>query len=225
MPPRLPDPVEQSGLIAGADDEELPGRIAPRWRTLSPRQRRLAVPVFLVAAVAGAVGVAAVVAGQRPAQRSGLALPPSPSASAVDELPAVPQMNPNLPARCAQEVACTSADAVPPGTSDAIAEYLVGANERVTYTVTQTDTRRLVYRAVNATAGSIELLVIVTVPDAVQSPATETADPSPGAAIRYVRRQVGRYEVQVQYTGPPGGTPPVTRAVQLSQDPRLLELD
>jgi hypothetical protein len=36
---------------------------------------------------------------------------------------------------------------------------------------------------------------------------------------------VGQFEVQVQYTGPPGRTPPVELAVRLSQDPRLLEVD
>jgi hypothetical protein len=134
-------------------------------------------------------------------------------------------MDPNLPAQCAHEVACISANAIPHGTSEAIAQSLAGAYARVTYTVTQTDTNRLVYRAVNATSGNIELLVLITVPHVARSAVTETIDPSPGAAIRYVRRQVGRYEVQVQYTGPPGSTPRVELALRLSQDPRLLEVD
>jgi hypothetical protein len=134
-------------------------------------------------------------------------------------------MDPNLPARCAHEFSCISADAVPRGTSDAISASLKGAYERVTYTVTQRDTDRLVYRVVNATSRNIELLVIIRQAPLARSAATETIDPAPGAAIRYVRRQVGQYEVQVQYTGPPGRTPPVELAVRLSQDPRLLEVD
>jgi hypothetical protein len=59
----------------------------------------------------------------------------------------------------------------------------------------------------------------------VARPSTpEINDSSPGAAIRYVRRQVGGYEVQVQYTGPPGGTPPVGLALRLLHDPRLFEV-
>jgi hypothetical protein len=222
--PGVPDPPEWVGVDAGEDgaDEALPSGVAPWWLLQTRRQRRLAMPVLVVAVGAGIAGVVATHSG---GSRGALAVAPSASASAVAGYPPVLRMNPNLLAQCAHEIACTSAEAVPHRTSDAITEFLAGAYERVAYTVTQTDTNRLIYRAVNATSGNIELLVIIRAPHVAQSPATETLDPSPGAAIRYVRRQVGHYEVQVQYTGPPGSTPPVELAVRLAQDPRLLEVD
>ncbi|MDP9093337.1 MAG: hypothetical protein M3N95_10465 [Actinomycetota bacterium] len=217
--PRVPEPPKQEAVTAGEEgaDEALAPGFAPWWLLQTRRQRRLAVPVFLLAA--GAALVASVVA--HGAGRPGAA---SSAPSAVAGHPSPQEIDPNLPAECTHAISCISAEAVPAGTNEAISEFLAGARERVTYTVTQRNTDRLVYRAVNATSGDIELLVIVRAPEVVRSAATDSIDPSSGAAIRYVRRQVAHYEVQVQYTGPPGGTPPVELAVRLSQDPRLLEV-
>jgi hypothetical protein len=106
-----------------------------------------------------------------------------------------------------------------------IAQYLPGAYERKAVTVTEISAHRLHYRAVNATAGALELLVIVSVPQSVRPDAARSIDQRPGAAIRYVRREQGRLEIQVQYTGPPGATPPVQVADRVAGDPRLLTLD
>lgn len=224
--PGVPDSPEWVAVVTDEDgaeeaeeaEEALPRGVAPWWLLQTRRQRRLAAPVLLLAMGAAVSGI---VVAHPAGSRSAVTVAPS----AVAARPLVLRMNPDLPAECAHEISCSSADAVPRATSDAISEFLTGAYERVTYTVTQSDTNRLVYRAVNATSGSIELLVIIGVPHVARSAATETIDPSPGAAIRYVRRQVGHYEVQVQYTGPPGGTPPVELAERLSQDPRLLEVN
>jgi hypothetical protein len=218
--PDVPDPPEwlASGSGEGGAEEALPNGVAPWWLLQTRRQRQLAVPVLVLAAGAAIAGIVA-------AHPAGSRGSPTAAPSAVTTAPSVSRLNPNLPAQCAHEISCISADAVPRGTIDAISASLNGANERVTYTVTQRDTDRLVYRVVNATSRNVELLVIIRQAPLARSAATETIDPSPGAAIRYVRRQVGQYEVQIQYTGPPGRTPPVERAVRLSQDPRLLEVD
>jgi hypothetical protein len=221
--PGVPDPPDWVVVVAGEDgageaDESLPGGAAPWWLLQTRRQRRLAAPVL---ALAVGAAVAGIVSAHPAGGRSAVTVAPS----AVAAHPLVLGMNPDLPAQCAHEISCSSADAVPRGTSDAISEFLSGGYERVTYTVTQSGTNQLVYRAVNATSGGIELLVIIRVPRVARSAVTETIDPSPGAAIRYVRRQVGHYEVQVQYTGPPGHTPPVELAERLSQDPRLFEVN
>jgi hypothetical protein len=215
--PGAPDPPE---LVAiGADEEEaLPNGGALSWLLQTPRQRRLVVAVLVL--VVGAA-VAGMLTSHRPRNHSA----PTVAPSSVAVIPLVAELNPNLPAECAHEISCVSAEAVPRGTSAAISASLTGADERLTFTVTQRDTDRLVYRVVNATSRDVELLVIIRLRRLAQSAVTETIDPSPGAAIRYVRRQVGQYEVQVQYTGPPGRTPAVELAVRLSQDPRLLEVD
>ena len=221
--PGAPNPPDWVAVVAGEDGageagESLPSGAAPWWLLQTRRQRRLAAPVF---ALAVGAAVAGIVSAHPAGSRSAVTVAPP----AVAAHPLVLGTDPDLPAQCAHEISCSSADAVPRGTSDAISEFLSGAYERVTYTVIQSGTNRLVYRAVNATSGGIELLVIIRVPRVARSAATETFDPSPGAAIRYVRRQVGHYEVQVQYTGPPGRTPPVELAERLSQDPRLIEVN
>ncbi|MCU1655789.1 MAG: hypothetical protein JWO57_445 [Pseudonocardiales bacterium] len=220
MRPGVSDSPEWVAAVVGEEgtEEALANGVAPWWLLQTRRQRQLAVPV-LVLAVGGAI--AGIVAAHPAGRRAAPAVPPSVVAGSAS----VPRMDPNLPPQCAHEIACISADAVPHATSEAISEFLAGAYERVTYTVIQTDTNRLIYRAVNATSGNIELLVIITKPRVAPPAATETIDGSPGAAIRYVHRQVGHYQVQVQYTGPPGRTPAVELAVRLSQDPRLLEVD
>ncbi|MDQ2749664.1 MAG: hypothetical protein ABI775_03950 [Pseudonocardiales bacterium] len=216
--PGVSDPPEWLASVPGDEDAEetLATGVAPWWLLQTRRQRQLALPVLVLAAGAAIAIVAAHPAGPRGS--------PTVAPSAVAE-PSVTRLNPNLPAQCAHEISCISADAVPRGTSDAISASLIGAYERVTYTVTQRDTDQLVYRVVNATSRNTELLVIIRQTPLARSAATETIDPAPGAAIRYVRRQVGQYEVQIQYTGPPGHTPPIELAVRLSQDPRLLEVN
>jgi hypothetical protein len=214
--PGAPDPPE---LVAiGADeDEALPNGGALSWLLQTPRQRRLVAVLVLV--------VGAAVAGMLTTHQGANHAAPTTAPSTVTVIPLVAELNPNLPAQCAHEISCVAAQAVPRGTSAAISGSLTGADERVTFTVTQRETDRLVYRVVNATSRDVELLVIIRLRRLAQPAVTETIDPSPGAAIRYVRRQVGQYEVQVQYTGPPGRTPAVDLAVRLSQDPRLLEVD
>lgn len=214
---RWPDAADRPGSpenVVAEDDETLPSGVAPWWLLQTRRQRRLAAPVLVL--VAG-LAVAAIVetggTGHRAHPR------PVPSAVAAS-LP-----DPNLPAQCVYAISCIAADAVPRSTSAAISASLAGAHEGMTYTVTQRGTDRLIYRVVNATAADIELLVIVKLAPLARPAATSTADPSPGAAIRYVRRQEGQYEVQIQYTGPPGRTPPVAQAVRLALDARLLEVE
>jgi hypothetical protein len=218
--PSVSDPPEWLTSVPGEEDAEetLPSGVAPWWLLQTRRQRRLAVPVLVLAAGAATAGIVA-------AHPAGSRGSPTVAPSVVAEEPSVARLDPNLPAQCAHEISCIAADAVPRGTSDAISASLTGAYERVTYTVTQRDTHRLIYRVVNATSRHTELLVIIRKTPVARSAATETLDPSPGAAIRYVRRQVGQFEVQIQYTGPPGRTPPIELAVRLSQDPRLLEVD
>jgi hypothetical protein len=218
--PGVPELPESVAIVAGEDsaEEALPSGVAPWWFLQTRRQRRLIIPTLVLAVAAALATIVTTHRTDRPSIQGG-------APSAVAAHPSAAGMDPNRPAECAREISCTSADAVPPGTNEAISEFLTGAHDRVTYTVTQRDTNRLVYRAVNATSGDIELLVIVRLPAVARAAATETIDPSSGAAIRYVRRQLAHYEVQVQYTGPPGGTPPLELAVRLSQDPRLLEVN
>jgi hypothetical protein len=128
---------------------------------------------------------------------------------------------------CPVGLHCRPEETVPAATDAAVTQYLPGAVTRRRLTIFASDAARqqptgLYYRAVNATSGLVEVLVVVTLRDAPRPPGTLVADPHPGAWIRYVRRQVGRFEVQVQFTGPPGHTPPVARAVGLARDPRLL---
>lgn len=126
--------------------------------------------------------------------------------------------------RCPAGLKCLLTSTVPPGTTAAVASYLPGSYERRAETLTDVIDHRLQFRAVNAVLGAVELLVIVSIPDAARPDAAITADPHPGASIRYARRQVGGFEVQVQFTGPPGTTPPVQRARDLAGDPRLLAM-
>ena len=126
--------------------------------------------------------------------------------------------------RCPPGEQCRLTTSVPRGTSAAIAQYLPGGYERQAETLTGTTDHRLRFRAVNVVLGAVELLVIVSVPDSIEPDAVSAADPHPGAAIRYVRRHSGPFQIQVQFTGPPGGTPPVDRARELAGDPRLLAM-
>ena len=195
-------------------DEELTFGDAPWWRSTGRRQALAggAVTLLLVGAV-----VAITTAGQTPSSQ---APAPSPTGTGVTRFSPIDIDEAAL--RCPPRLPCEADDLVPPVTDAAVAQYLPGALDRRVVTVTLTDPNRLYYRAVNAIAGPVEVLVLVSIPAAEQSAQTVVIDPRPGASIRYVRRQVGRYEVQVQYTGPPGGTPPVDQAISLALDPRLL---
>jgi hypothetical protein len=211
--------ADESGEPDAAWDEELGSDDRPWWCASIPRQ--CAVGAVTLLTVAGVVAAAWAGAGHPQAHEAGHVAPtPAPVTHGSTGVSLAAQIEAIM--HCPPSVACSAADGVPAATTAAIAEYLSGAYERQTVTVTQVDPRRLYYRAVNATAGAVELLVIVSTSADARPQATDSVDPVPGAAIRYVRRQIGRYEVQIQYTGPPGATPPVELAVRLAVDPRLL---
>jgi hypothetical protein len=214
--------ADESGEPDAAWDEELGSDDRPWW--CASTRRQCAVGAVALLTVAGIVAAAwAGAAHPRAHEARHVAPTPAPVTHGPTGISLASQIEAIM--HCPPTMACSAAEAVPPATTAAIAEYLFGADERQTVTVTQLDTRRLYYRAVNATAGPVELLVIVSTSGTARPRATDSVNPVPGAAIRYVRRQIGRYEVQVQYTGPPGATPPVELAVRLASDPRLLVLE
>ena len=127
-----------------------------------------------------------------------------------------------IPARCPAGQSCRVTSSVPAEVSAAVAQGLPGGLERAHYSVLQSTPRELVYRSVNATVGLVELLVIVS--KAPPSQRAEATRYPPGATIAYVRDFHDGFEVQVQFTGPPGYTPPMNTARALAADPRLLVL-
>jgi hypothetical protein len=210
--------AEMSGEPDAAGDEELGSSERPWW--CASTRRQCAIGAVALLALAGLIGTWTGAAHPRPRAADLRAPTPAPATSASTRITMASQLDAVM--HCPPSIACRAAEGVPSATTAAIVEYLAGADERRTVTVTQVDARLLYYRAVNATAGAVELLVIVSTPASARPQATDSENPVPGAAIRYVRRQIGRYEVQVQYTGPPGATPPVELAVRLASDPRLL---
>ncbi|HJQ42725.1 MAG TPA: hypothetical protein VJ831_06555 [Jatrophihabitantaceae bacterium] len=197
-------------------DEEL--RVDPWWSSADGRRGIVLISCFVLVAV-----VAAWIVVDQRGPRNANDAQPNPSAPVT--APFKP-LNIDIDSflHCPETLACRSIEAVPSATSAAISQYLPGGYERRTVTVTEVADHKLHFRAVNAISGAVELLVIVSVP-AVERPASvRSADPKPGASIRYARRTEGRYEIQVQFTGPPGATPPVRLATDLAADPRLLAM-
>ena len=205
-----PDSLEYDG----APEDEIVGGDRSWWRSLTNRQ------VFWCAVVV-VVAVALVVAGHFGS--------PAPKAAPVPQVTNTqtntffrPLNLDDIALHCPAAIRCAARETVPDSTIAAVQQYLPDSFERRTLSIDRLDPDGLYYRAVNATSGLVELLIIVSVPDAKRGTQSVTLDPHPGAAIRYARIDVGRYEVQVQYTGPPGGTPAVDLAQRLAADPRLL---
>lgn len=212
MGTRGTDTLEFGG---GPGEEELAeGR--SWWRVLTTRQL-LAFMVVVATAVALIVGGHFGARQQKAAPTPAVTDQPDP-----DHVHFRPLSLNDIALHCPPTIACTSQETVPDGTLAAVHQYLPGSFERRTLTIDRLAPNRLYYRAVNATSGLVELLVLVSSPDTLRGADNVTVDPHPGAAIRYARRDVGRYEIQVQYTGPPGATPAVELAQQLAADPRLL---
>jgi len=186
------------------------------WRSLPTRQ----VVVFVsVAAVAVALIVGGHFGGGTPKSA------PTPQTTSTDDDKYVhfrPLSLNDIALHCPPTILCTSQESVPDNTIAAVHEFLPDSFERRTLTIDRVNPDGLYYRAVNATSGLVELLVIVSKPDKPRGAQTVALDPHPGAAIRYARRDLDGYEVQVQYTGPPGGTPALELAERLAADPRLL---
>lgn len=212
MRTRTPDPLEYDAASGG----EILGDERSWWRSLSGRQ------VFWCGVVAVVV-IALVVGGQ-----FGSGTPkamPTPQVTSTDGNDATffrPLNLDDIALHCPPTIRCAARETVPDATIAAVRQYLPDAFERRTLTIDRVDPNSLYYRAVNATSGLVELLIIVSVPGSERGPQTVALDPHPGAAIRYARLDVGRYEVEVQYTGPPGGTPALDLAHRLAADPRLL---
>jgi hypothetical protein len=209
---KTPESLEYDGMPG---DDELGGERS-LWRALSTRQ----LVTFLAVA---AVAVALVVGGHFGAGSPKAAPTPQPTNTddgtyghfrplSLDE----------IALHCPPTILCTLRDSVPDNTIAAVHEYLPGSFDRRILTIDRINPNGLYYRAMNATAGLVELLVIISTPDRSRGAQAVALDPHPGAAIRYARRVVGSYEVQVQYTGPPGSTPPLDLAERLAADPRLL---
>ena len=212
MQTRTPDDVGRSDAFG---EEEL-GEGRAWWRSVTRRQ---------VVGLLIAVGlVVAIIAAGHTGSRTPSAAPTPTGTAATDQsfVHFRPLSLNDIALHCPPTIACTSQEDVPDQTLAAVHEFLPGAFERRTLTIDRIAPNRLYYRAVNATSGLVELLVIISTPDRPRGADAVTLDPHPGAAIRYARRDVGRYEVQVQYTGPPGGTPAVDLAQRLANDPRLL---
>ena len=210
MRTRTPESLEYDG----APGDEVLGEQRSWWRSLTRGQ-------LFWSAVVLAVVVALVVAGHfgSPAPKTA----PVPQVTGTQaNITFRPLSLDDIALHCPTTIRCTARETVPDATLAAVQQYLPGAFERRTLSIDRVDPDGLYYRAVNAASGLVELLIIVTVPDAERGAQAVALDPHPGAAIRYARADVGRYEVQVQYTGPPGGTPAVDLAQRLAADPRLL---
>ena len=213
-----PPPADDSELGPSSEVPEVLS-LAPRW-SLSRR-----AGVFL--AVGGAVAAAVAIVGSNGSSSDRRTEVAPPSSTAVSDQPLAGVSLDDAAVHCPIGLRCRPEETVPAATDAAVAQYLPGAVTRRRLTIFTADAAArdpdgLFYRAVNATSGLVEVLVIVTRPASPRPPGTLVADPHPGAWIRYVRRQIGPFEVQVQFTGPPGRTPPVTVAVRLAGDPRLL---
>lgn len=212
MRTRTPDELE----YGGAPGDDVLGDERSWWRSLTPRQ------LIASLAVAG-TAVALIVGGHFGGGTPKAA--PTPQVTSTDDDKYVhfrPLSLNDIALHCPPTILCTSEESVPDNTIAAVHEFLPDSFERRTLTINRVNPNGLYYRAVNATSGLVELLVIVSRPDRLRGMQTVALDPHPGAAIRYARRDVDGYEVQVQYTGPPGGTPALELAERLAADPRLL---
>lgn len=212
MQTRTPDDL---GRFDPSGEEELvEGR--SWWRSFSRRQ-------VVGALIAVGLVVAVIAAGHTGSGQPAAAPTPTGTTSSDQSFVHFRPLSLNdIALHCPPTIACTSQENVPDQTLAAVHEFLPGAFERRTLTIDRIAPNRLYYRAVNATSGLVELLVIVSTPDKPRGTDGVMLDPHPGAAIRYARVDVGRYEIQVQYTGPPGGTPALELAQRLAADPRLL---
>ena len=212
MRTRIRDSLE----YGGAPDDEVLGDERSWWRSLTGRQ------LFWCAVVA-AVAVALVVSGHFGSRTPKAAPTPQVSNSNANVNTFFRPLNlDDIALHCPSTIRCSARETVPDATIAAVQQYLPDAFERRTLSIDRVDPNGLYYRAVNATSGLVELLIIVSVPESERGAQTVALDPHPGAAIRYARVDVGPYEVQVQYTGPPGGTPALDLAQRLAADPRLL---
>lgn len=212
MRSKTPESLEYDGVPG---DDEL-GDERSWWRTLSTRQL---ASLLLVAAAA----IALIVGGHFGGGTPNAAPTPQPTQTEDESyIHFRPLSLDEIALHCPPTILCDSKESVPDDTVAAVREYLPGSFERRTLTIDRVNPDGLYYRAVNATSGLVELLVIISTPDRTRGTQALALDPRPGAAIRYARRDLGGHEVEVQYTGPPGGTPPLDLAERLAADPRLL---
>jgi hypothetical protein len=212
---------ETPGAVEELGDE-------PRLPWLGTPRRRRVVAVLGVTILLALVG-ARLTAAYRSSHRAGSepVRTPQPStatigSSPVGVTPGQPNFGKDDPAFCPLAITCRTVRSVPAGVLRAIRRVVPDAEAMRGYTVLQVAPPRVHFRQVNASGNSVTVVILVSRTAAVEVHPTDETDDTGVESIGYVRAAVpGGYEVQVQFTGLPGWTPPMAQIRALAADPRL----
>ena len=179
-----------------------------------------ALGIALLVAVAGA----RVAVTHRSSPRADPTPPPSTIATIPIGLPpGPPDLGKDELAFCPLAITCRAVRALPAGVLQAVRRYLPDAGSMSGYTVLQVAPSRVHYRQVNVAGEGVSVVIRVSRAPAAQADPTEQTNATGAASTGYVRVAIsGGYEVQVQFIGRPGSTPPMAQIRALAADPRLL---
>jgi hypothetical protein len=204
-----------------AGDEELADLSHPHWLD-TPRRRRVAA-ALAAALLATLVGVR-LAASDRPTQRAAGQAGPTAVATAIGSNPVnvTPGFRRRDPSHCPEIVSCRTVTTMPPGVLAAIRRYAPRAVSGNAFTVLQVDPDGVYFRQVNARAGQADILVRVAHTSRQDAQSSQGIEKAPDETIGYARAVTADgFDVQVQFTGPPGYAPPLTAIRALAADRRL----